>query len=533
MTLLYVAVIYVVLVCLYGACLAVPSPEPAPAPAGMEKDNWRFSDHLGKVRTKFRSKGRSARAITGAQTSRHDRYSRTFAHGDSESSRARMQVSPQEGESLQQSISQYNNTGQVHESSNYNTSQGSSYNDPAFKLRHHSCNIHDPQLAASSFMRHDGTPLDYGSPQFDSGYGAHFDPTFNTNTRNTLLSNPLRYSDTQPPLHFSTHPQDYSLGVEDYPHPFDAYISSPSHHLDVYQTYPASSTENEPDWAALSRLLYDTHSSSNVDRGSPHAEQPVAALSHPPQNSYNRKEHILPWTPPHEFALPVSRVVDSSGSGTLAFPVLSDDQKIFIVDRIHQIRACTMEYIQQKCRYKLNIDTARNLLSEDEHTLDAAAEKLFTDKYKKKGGVYPWMRGFNNEQRRYIIRKLAEATRQKPDKLRELFLAKRVTHEVADQILRAPTLQDCESIAQEYNLHVAVNTKEGRWQRGLSQVQRLAVQQRMINTSRVKDRDAAYAILGRPDVPMGYGRVVLRADEAKFRIIMDWFRTRLRHCASV
>ncbi|UZJ50759.1 hypothetical protein CBS101457_000079 [Exobasidium rhododendri] len=223
------------------------------------------------------------------------------------------------------------------------------------------------------------------------------------------------------------------------------------------------------------------------------------------------------------YQLKVSPDVSAEHGHDLVYQSLDDDQKLLIVRLIHQVRPYTAAHLRQRLALTLTLDLARMLLSGDEHRVASAVEALYPFHSFKKRNVTAWMRPFTDPQRIQIMEKLAEATGQSIDELRDLFIASSVPSSVASKILHAQTTEEVKAIAEAYNLVVHQHLFSRAWQKGLSQLQRRALLQRMLGCG-VQEASYCYDLLRKKKVPRGYGLKMLQADDDEFANIMDWLK---------
>ncbi|UZJ50888.1 hypothetical protein CBS101457_000208 [Exobasidium rhododendri] len=224
----------------------------------------------------------------------------------------------------------------------------------------------------------------------------------------------------------------------------------------------------------------------------------------------------------YEYALPVDAAIRAPYSNDdLVYHLLTEDQRVSIIDRVHQIRPWLHDRIQARLKNFMKADYALRLLSAEETVVEAAIEEWFPDNRIRKGR-FPWMTGFTPLQRRLIIQKFADATGQRTDYLRDLILENHAGPDLASQIYHA-TMDGCREIATTCNFLTRENARQRVWQNGVSHIQKLAIEDRLMRYGGL-DRAKIWEILGKPSVPSGYGIAILRADDLQFRHILRWFR---------
>ncbi|UZJ50877.1 hypothetical protein CBS101457_000197 [Exobasidium rhododendri] len=241
-----------------------------------------------------------------------------------------------------------------------------------------------------------------------------------------------------------------------------------------------------------------------------------------------------------EYHLQYESTVQPPRPGVTLYASLSEPQRFEITDRLCQIRPYMMESVQYYLGRYLTVALAKELLSNDEDVVDAAATNLLGDyelEIKSDDGKHtykrtPWMTGLKNNQRKEAIRRLAVVTLQAADKLRDYFLEANVTKEVAQLILDANYKEEIWSIALENNLFVPPSKKDGEdgqvkakrpWREGLSGIQRFALQQRIFLSGQgIRDRAHCYKLLSKPKIPSGgFGLMMLQADDSKFARMLE------------
>ncbi|UZJ50777.1 hypothetical protein CBS101457_000097 [Exobasidium rhododendri] len=229
------------------------------------------------------------------------------------------------------------------------------------------------------------------------------------------------------------------------------------------------------------------------------------------------------YTIPREYIYPVSRTFPYTTLQDLVFHRLSSTQKTFVVDRILQIRPYFTDSIRKKLARKLTAQLALDILSEDAGKIEAAIDKLYRiDVQKQKSYTDPWMTGLSNAQRRQIIAKFAEVTKQNVDLLREMFLRDNVTPQLALQI-RSATDEECMQLAKQNGLLYEENERRAPWQKGATHMQKKALVHRMMATGELRNTQC-WALLEKRFVPSGYGLQMLRADDDDFHKMMWMLR---------
>ncbi|UZJ50833.1 hypothetical protein CBS101457_000153 [Exobasidium rhododendri] len=243
---------------------------------------------------------------------------------------------------------------------------------------------------------------------------------------------------------------------------------------------------------------------------------------YPPPDDYipqDAKEYTLQYEPGYTYTDSHEKEVYSK---------IGSDRRLVAADQIHRIRPYKMEYIRQQLRRKfMTAPLANELLSQDQHRVEAAVDVIFPMDDNTSRSFVPWMTGFSNAKRIQIVEKLAGATRQGADQLRELMIDSKTTPEEASRILNARTPEEVRGIARMMNLYHVQDADKG-WAMGMSEMQRKALLQRMLLHGQTHP-NMRYAYLSKDKVPEGYGLHMLRVDDAEFFNIIMWLRGQVGH----
>jgi hypothetical protein len=211
---------------------------------------------------------------------------------------------------------------------------------------------------------------------------------------------------------------------------------------------------------------------------------------------------------------------------------LSSEQKLFIVERIHRVRPFTEVYIRQQIYGRIERSTALDLVSQEEGRVLAAIEELFPRAGTQRRSFIHWMTNLSDAERVQVIDKLASATLQRADHLRDLLIIKQTSPGIANMILDARTPEEVYHIAHANGKQFILAYQNDRnlkrketWQKGLSEIQRTSLLQRMV-LGGVASQNQCYGVFarGKDKIPHGYGLHMLRASERDFRRIMLWLR---------
>ncbi|UZJ50896.1 hypothetical protein CBS101457_000216 [Exobasidium rhododendri] len=231
---------------------------------------------------------------------------------------------------------------------------------------------------------------------------------------------------------------------------------------------------------------------------------------------------------PWEYTLQVDATFPPHLSSELLYKKLSDDQRVFIIDTIHQIKPHKAGSIRRKLSDRLDSRLARGLLSKDDDTIDEAVRILYSAGGRKKMNYgVTWMDNLSKEKKISVVEKLAEATQQGADEVRDLLLSHKVTPEAAARILIAP-LHECRSLARVLDLFLPEQEalKIKPWSRGTSHLQRRALLQRMARLgARLGFTDESYCVaLMNAISPPGYGLKMLRTSDENFLEALRWIK---------
>ncbi|UZJ50838.1 hypothetical protein CBS101457_000158 [Exobasidium rhododendri] len=314
------------------------------------------------------------------------------------------------------------------------------------------------------------------------------------------------------------------------------------HYGNVYQHQPDLSvlpSDGHPELLHGGSHPINGRSDNSVsERHSPsfqYEHESISHNQHVEQLTEEENQKVLLWqTPPFapiidmtqpEYTLQVDTSFPFANDEELVYKNLTDDQKAVIVDHIHQVRPYTEDYLRQQLMLRLTPQTAQQLLSKDPNEVDNAVEELYPTDDVKSRTLIRWMTGFSKEEKIEIIEKLARVTQQSSDKLRDLFISRRVTPIMANELLHASTEEEVWDFAQKYDLVLVDGQTTRPWQKGSREIQRRALRQRMTAFG-LRHKQEFYTILKKSKVPPGYALTMLRATDVEFAVIMRWLRLR-------
>ncbi|UZJ50891.1 hypothetical protein CBS101457_000211 [Exobasidium rhododendri] len=225
----------------------------------------------------------------------------------------------------------------------------------------------------------------------------------------------------------------------------------------------------------------------------------------------------------YEYTLPVTSNFPYMNLTDRVYKGLSEDQTLLIVDRIMQIRPYMNDTIRRYLRTNLDVVLARELLSDDIRVVETAIDILYPTERRKRRRGDPWMTGLTNAERRHVIERLARATQQREDHLRAMFLREKVTPETARRILDAANEEDCARIAASHGLIMPPKPGLAPWAKGLSQIQKRALQCRITAFAPALLGDSqSWSLLDSSHAPSGFGLTLLRASDADFARYLRW-----------
>ncbi|UZJ53688.1 hypothetical protein CBS101457_003008 [Exobasidium rhododendri] len=249
---------------------------------------------------------------------------------------------------------------------------------------------------------------------------------------------------------------------------------------------------------------------------------PPLPIVHAPGERHFTKEGPYYYNVPWEYALRVEPFTYAhyDDPDELVYPRLSEAQRSVIFHYVYAVRPYAPNTMSHKLSERLTADLARQFLSGDADEAKNALEQMLPNHVRKKRMFVPWMYPFDADQRRLIVKKMADATIQDADDILELMLANQVPPEIADQMLNAPTPELCRDLAATWQLYTPNKPRMKPWQMGASTLQRKALTQRMISTGLII-KEHLYDNLKKKKVPPGYGLVMLRVqDDDEFKEVV-------------
>ncbi|UZJ50800.1 hypothetical protein CBS101457_000120 [Exobasidium rhododendri] len=272
------------------------------------------------------------------------------------------------------------------------------------------------------------------------------------------------------------------------------------------------------DGAHLGQVLQPAHL-TDIEQASTYAASPLL-----PPSSHGVITRLGPYIRPfQEYTLIVKPTIDGAQSpDELVYDMLDLDQRQVILEHIRAIRPSSAKTISVAMRRKLRARIAEDILSGDVRRIEAGVE-LVTKEDRPVGGKYAgWMIGLTHEQRRQVVEEFAEATEQATDLVREKFLERRLSPVMAIDLLNLTTDEQRVEFARRHNLIFDVWSGKGKWQKGLSTYQKESLMQRMTAThiSETWCKD----LLLKSGIPTGFGKTLLRADNATFEEYMKTMR---------
>ncbi|UZJ53685.1 hypothetical protein CBS101457_003005 [Exobasidium rhododendri] len=230
-----------------------------------------------------------------------------------------------------------------------------------------------------------------------------------------------------------------------------------------------------------------------------------------------------PLIPPIEYTLRVHPEFYYQSADELVYSSLSDHQGLLIMDLIRQIRPYGADTIRKALGNRLKARLAREFLSGDMQRVEAAVEKFYPRDVQRKINYTHdnWMTGMTDDQRRYVIERIAAQTGQATDALREYFLKRDYTPEVAWEFVEADDAA-LMLLIDKYEPFAPVDIRALPWQGGASKIQKTAFLQRMTSTN--ISLAHARVLLQEKWIKTGYCLEMLRASEQEFRQKMGELR---------
>ncbi|UZJ50889.1 hypothetical protein CBS101457_000209 [Exobasidium rhododendri] len=334
--------------------------------------------------------------------------------------------------------------------------------------------------------------------------------------------------------------------------PYDRYLSPLAQRAGVLHHYSMSKQDNNVASPPVAGHLKTGSHSAAAGKGKTFRSSPLESVSThdtstlhrcafvessqwPPQEAaayqssprLNASSPSYFYTVPWEYTVPNSARFPDDGPDNLHDKVylrLTEDQREFVADYVQQIRPYSPESVRKYLTRHLTGFLAKELLSNDVLRMDAAVHMILPINQPKQRTLRdPWMTGFTDEQRRFIIKKFAEATKQRSDRLLGLFL-KRVSPALAFKILTV-SMKECATIAAQYGLYLPFDAKEPPWQRGISSSQRRALLDRMMRTPEMQNLQMCRYHLRKVKASF-FGLMMLRASDEKFAKIVSSMKER-------
>ncbi|UZJ50894.1 hypothetical protein CBS101457_000214 [Exobasidium rhododendri] len=296
----------------------------------------------------------------------------------------------------------------------------------------------------------------------------------------------------------TTHRDSSSAGNGSAPHPVISHATPPSGKRPVYPS------------------LLDYQKSLELQGFTPYLDA---------ENRYT-DHFVIPW----EFTVPIDASMPAVEDDVAVFDLLTENQRTLILDRIVQIRPYVEDSLRKKLRNNMDVAMASDLLSTDDNVVAAAINKLYPINERKRGSKEDhWMTDLTNTERKEVIAKFADATEQRADELRSLFLRRKLTPRIAKDILHATSKEQCMQIAVQHQLILPVSEVPTKpWQKGASNSQRKALIYRMLLNG-VPSNIRCYKLLEKTHVPSGFGLKMLRANDEDFKTILLWLSKKARY----
>jgi hypothetical protein len=240
-----------------------------------------------------------------------------------------------------------------------------------------------------------------------------------------------------------------------------------------------------------------------------------------------RGEDQVEYVRPYEYTLRVSTKVPRREEGQSLYQALSTtDQSMYITELIREVRPYIPKTIHGHLERNLNDERiARDLLSRDKVQIKSAIQSIYPIEKQKvrTPSSEIWMSYLDEDERRRMIDLVADDTFEPKDLLLDAFLAHKVHPQTAKNILNAGSRQKRLDIVYALNLVLMSDKTTLPWNKGLSAFQRAALTQRIARTGIAKRW--ASIMLANPDIPEGFGKVLLRTPPEEFNNFMTLWRS--------
>ncbi|UZJ50802.1 hypothetical protein CBS101457_000122 [Exobasidium rhododendri] len=226
------------------------------------------------------------------------------------------------------------------------------------------------------------------------------------------------------------------------------------------------------------------------------------------------------YVPPIEYQLRVKSTQDSfSNDDAHVYGKLDTEQRMVCVEHIRSIRPFSAMTIQSLLGRKMKASFANELLTGDRERIDAAIDEHYPDRTIRKSRAgydyVSWMALLNNSQRRQVIEELAEASDQSVNLFREHFIEQKYNPMFAVDALNLTTREQRQAFVHQNNLYFETDARNSPWQKGLSELQKDALVQRVSEVGTVGRTHAMFIMRRFTKVPC-LGKVLLRADDQTF-----------------
>ncbi|UZJ50772.1 hypothetical protein CBS101457_000092 [Exobasidium rhododendri] len=382
----------------------------------------------------------------------------------------------------------------------------------------HALAIHrDPSVYGGfphSFQQHQHDP---GTEQLNAHYAQNM---------NLGSSSQHPGDDTNRP--FSYQVSQYHPGLEDYSERMARLLQHQE-----YQTYTGQEEEDPEYMEHMARQDRQHHKTRRPRRGADLPALRETRYEYPlnPDKDFNDRlvegtfpaayEYLIVAAPPSlyrpaEYTLRLHSQFHYTADNEKVYFQLSENQRLYIMDQIRQIRPLKSEAIRKGLANRLKASTALKFMTGEIEQIEEATQELYHIDAQRMNATQPhWMTGMTNAQRRQVIDELAEATSQPSDSLRELFLYLGVSVQVAQSLLNADDEERLQ-IAEERQLYAPVDPRALPWRTGLSKMQRTALIQRLLGPN--VGTHYARELLQDPRNPVKFGLYLLRASDAQFQV---------------
>ncbi|UZJ50787.1 hypothetical protein CBS101457_000107 [Exobasidium rhododendri] len=202
----------------------------------------------------------------------------------------------------------------------------------------------------------------------------------------------------------------------------------------------------------------------------------------------------------------------------LVYKRLHPDKRKIIVDYVHAKRGYQKKNIRERLVSKLTPPLAQDILSKRAQRMKRGVQAIFPIDTNHQA-AQSWANLLNEEDEKVVIEKLAMATDQAMEEVRNVLLHRKLSPTMAQSLLTA-SLKECKAVAQKYDLFKR-DVKDLAWKQGLTKEECGQVLRRMMDTG--LEQSTCYKYLKRAKEP-GIGRRVLGAGKRELDMLIMYMR---------